>query len=74
MLSKVDYRHRLAEAERHIDEGLQRIERQRALIRLMEHKGHDLSQANALLSAMLNGQRLHEQGRQHVLRELQQFS
>jgi hypothetical protein len=60
----------LAEAQQHVAQGQERIQKQRAIIADLERDGHDTGQASALLKTLLNIQALHEQRRDRALREL----
>jgi ribosomal 50S subunit-associated protein YjgA (DUF615 family) len=49
----------LQEAQRHVSEGAGRLERQKAIIEELTRDGHDVRQAETLLQAMENLQRMH---------------
>jgi hypothetical protein len=72
MPSRGDYEKQLAEAERHVEDGLKHIESQREVIRQREDDGQDARESKELLSALLDAQNLHEINLQRVLRELRQ--
>jgi hypothetical protein len=50
----------LAEAERHVIEGRETVERQRQLVARLVRDGHDAKQAKALLNTFLETQAAHE--------------
>ena len=62
----------LALAERHIAEGQERLFRQQELITELDRDGHDTKGARMVLATMRDTQALHIQGRQRILRELDQ--
>jgi hypothetical protein len=63
----------LADIERHIADGSQRIERQQALVAIMQRDGHDgLPVAQALLDGMIEGQILHVAYRERTLTAIKQ--
>jgi hypothetical protein len=58
----------LADLDRHIRSGRERIARQTVLVAAMERDGHDgVGEARTLLACMVEGQSLHERYRQKVL-------
>jgi hypothetical protein len=71
MPSRGDYEKQLAEAERHVEDGLKHIESHREVIHQREDDGQDARESKELLSALL-AQNLHEINLQRVLRELRQ--
>jgi len=58
----------LAQAERHVAEGMVHLARQRALIAELTQAGHDSEEACAILDTLMETQLLHEQEREHLLR------
>lgn len=60
----------LAQAERHIAEGEQRLIHQRAVIRELEQDGHRTGSARALLAALEQTQALHFADRERLRAEL----
>ncbi|MGN6570091.1 MAG: hypothetical protein ACTHLO_01600 [Pseudolabrys sp.] len=62
----------LADLERHIDDGHQRIARQRILVAEMERSGHiGYMTAAVLLEAMIDSQDLHTHYRKRILIEIE---
>ena len=62
----------LADIERHIDDGHQRIARQRVLVASMQRDGHaGLTLANSVLDTMIDTQGLHERYRVRVLADVE---
>src|SRR5215471_2286954 len=59
---------RLAQAERHIAEGMVHLARQRALIAELTRAGHDSEEACVILDTLMETQLLHEQEREHLQR------
>src|SRR5215471_18386455 len=57
----------LAQAERHIAQGVVHLARQRALIAELDRAGHDTEEARAILDTLMETQVLHEQDREHLL-------
>ncbi len=62
----------LAQAERHVADGKQIIEKQEALIIDLERDGHDITDAIKILMTMRQTQALHEDGRDQIMKELEQ--
>ena len=62
---------RLAQAERHVAEGLQHIARQRTVIANLERHGHDTNQARGLLAQFQSTQALHIADRDQLKKELE---
>jgi hypothetical protein len=60
----------LAQAEAHITQGREHIERQVARIVELETDGHDATLARALLMTLGDAQRLHEETRERILAAL----
>jgi len=58
----------LAQAERHIAEGMVHLARQRALIAELTRAGYDSEEACVILDTLIETQLLHEQEREHLLR------
>jgi hypothetical protein len=63
----------LEEAERHVSEGARRLERQRAIIEQLRRDGHDAKQAETLLRAMENLERMHIEHVALIRNELEQL-
>lgn len=62
----------LADIERHLDDGHQRIARQRVLVAAMQRDGHaGLAIATSILDAMIDTQGLHERYRGRVLADVE---
>jgi hypothetical protein len=57
----------LAQAERHVAQGVVHLARQRALIDELDRAGHDTTDARAVLDTLTETQVLHEQDREHLL-------
>jgi hypothetical protein len=60
----------LAQAERHVREGEQRLEHQRAIIDERRRDGHDVELSEQLLAEMEESQRLHVAERDRLRAEL----
>jgi hypothetical protein len=65
-----DLKRELAQAERHVAEGKEHIDRQMVIIAELERDGHDTATAKEFLATLKQTQQLHESHRQHVLSEL----
>jgi hypothetical protein len=63
----------LQQAERHVAEGKQRIERQRELVAKLTAQGHDTSSAIDLLTVFEQTQAMHIAGRDRIHAELAEF-
>ena len=57
----------LAQAERHIAQGVVHLARQRALIAELHRAGHDTDEARAILDSLMETQVLHQQDRERLL-------
>lgn len=57
----------LAQAERHIAEGVVHLARQESLIADLDRAGHDSDEARTILDTLAHTQLLHEQDREHLL-------
>lgn len=66
---KLEQQH-LQEAERHVAEGREHINKQRQIIAELERDGHDTSTARELLETLEQSQRMHEEHRAHIKAEL----
>ena len=62
----------LAQAERHVAQGRQIIEKQETLIVDLERDGHDTADAMKILVTMRQTQALHEEDRDQIMKELEQ--
>jgi hypothetical protein len=62
----------LAEAERHVAEGAERIRQQRERIAKLERDGHPTAESRALLHLFLQTQALHEKDLTRIRAELGQ--
>jgi hypothetical protein len=62
----------LAQAERHIAEGVVHLARQRALIAALDRAGHDSEEARAILDTLMETQIIHEQDHERLLRLVSQ--
>lgn len=60
----------LAQAEAHIAQGERHIARQLDLIREMEERGHDVTEARRLLAQFQDTQRIHVADRDRLLKDL----
>jgi hypothetical protein len=60
----------LALAEQHIADGKTTIERQQTLIAELERGGHETTRSRELLSQFLQTQKMHEEDRKRLRREL----
>jgi hypothetical protein len=60
----------LAQADAAIAEGHEHIAKQRAIMARLQARGHDLSEATALLETFLTTQKSHEEHRATILKEL----
>jgi hypothetical protein len=60
----------LAQAERHVAEGLEHIRQQQEIVAGLERDGHDATQARALLKTFLETQASHEEGLARIRAEL----
>ena len=58
----------LAQAERHIAQGVVHLARQRVLITELHRAGHDTDEARAILDSLMETQVLHQQDRERLLR------
>jgi len=58
----------LAQAERHIAQGVVHLARQRVLIAELHRAGHDTDEARAILDSLMETQVLHQQDRERLLR------
>jgi hypothetical protein len=63
-------RSHLAMAERHVARGWELIERHHILVSSLSARGLDLTQANDVMRVLLDTQKLHEQHRLRLMREL----
>jgi hypothetical protein len=64
----------LADVERHIEDSHHRIERQRALVAIMERYGNKgLDRAKALLDGLLESQLLHQEYHHRILIKISQY-
>ena len=68
-----ELRRELAEAEQHIVEGVANIANQLKLVVELERLGHDVAAAEGLLALFEEIQRMHQQHRQAVIRELDEL-
>ena len=68
----MEYEH-LAQAERHVREGVAHVQRQRHLAVELERKGHDASTAWRLLNQFEELLALHIQGRDRIMAELKKI-
>jgi hypothetical protein len=66
---KLEQRH-LQEAERHVAQGLEHIDKERRIIAELDRDGHDTSTARELLKTLEQSQRMHEEHRDHIKAEL----
>ena len=57
----------LAQAERHIAQGVVHLARQRVLITELHRAGHDTDEARAILDSLMETQALHQQDRERLL-------
>ena len=62
---------RLAQAERHVAEGVQHIVRQRTIVADLERNGHDTTLARELLAQFQSTQALHIADRDQLKKELE---
>jgi hypothetical protein len=58
----------LAQAERHMAQGVVHLARQRALITELDRAGHNTEEARAILESLMETQLLHQQDRERLLR------
>ena len=66
-------RRELADADQHVVEGVTNIAKQLKLIVELERLGHDVAAAEGLLALFEEIQRMHQQHRQAVIRELDEL-
>jgi len=69
-MDRANLERRLANAEKHIDEGMRHIAQQKKLIQGMEHLGRDASVSKKLLQTFEETVRLHKADREKLLRAL----
>jgi hypothetical protein len=62
----------LAEAKRHVAQGEAHLAKQEAIVAELDRDGHDTTAARAVLATLRDTQSLHKQGRDRILRELQE--
>lgn len=62
----------LVQAERHIAQGAVAITKQESLIAQLDRDGHDATGARNVLATMRETQALHVEGRDRILRELEE--
>jgi hypothetical protein len=58
-------------AVRHVAKGREHIAKQTAMVAKLERDGHDSETAKELLALLHKTQHMHEDHREHILRELQ---
>jgi len=69
-MDRANLERRLANAEKHIDEGMRHIAQQKKLIQGMERLGRDASVSKKLLQTFEETVRLHKADREKLLRAL----
>ena len=60
----------LAQTERHVAQGVERLAKQEAIVTDLERDGHDTKWAEVLLATMRETHSLHLQDRERLLNEL----